>query len=95
MPEPPADNPLPRPAGGPHAKSALADSTCAHAGDGAGPDRPPTFRPPLRAGDLPYYHWHWEVLPRTSRPAGLEWGNGLFVSAVPPEQAAAGLRASM
>ena len=47
---------------------------------------------PFRAGDLPHYHWHWEVLPRTSRPAGLEWGGGLFVSAVPPERAAADLR---
>ncbi|MBX9582653.1 MAG: DUF4921 family protein [Gemmataceae bacterium] len=50
---------------------------------------------PLRAGDLPHYHWHWEILPRTSRPAGLEWGSGCFVSAVPPERAAAELRASM
>lgn len=50
---------------------------------------------PLRAGDLPYYHWHWEVLPRTSRPAGLEWGGGCFVSAVPPERAAAELRTAI
>ena len=50
---------------------------------------------PLRAGDLSHYHWHWEILPRTSRPAGLEWGGGCFVSAVPPERAAAELRAAI
>ncbi|WP_439627977.1 protein kinase domain-containing protein [Gemmata sp.] len=53
MPEPPADNPLSRPAPGPPGKSVLSDSTCTHGGgDGAGPDRPPVFRPPVRPGDL-------------------------------------------
>jgi predicted Ser/Thr protein kinase len=53
MPEPPADNPLSRPAPGPPGKSVLSDSTCTHAGgDGTGADRPPTFRPPVRPGDL-------------------------------------------
>ncbi len=48
---------------------------------------------PLRSADLPFYHWHFEILPRSSRPAGFEWGTGCFVTAVTPETAAAALRA--
>ena len=50
---------------------------------------------PLRAGGLPHYHWHFEVIPRASRPAGFEWGSGCFVNAVSPERAAADLRAAV
>jgi UDPglucose--hexose-1-phosphate uridylyltransferase len=50
---------------------------------------------PLRSADLPYYHWHVEVLPRTARPAGLEWGFGCFITTVAPETAAAQLRAAL
>ena len=48
---------------------------------------------PLRSADLPFYHWHFEILPRSSRPAGFEWGTGCYVTAVTPEAAAAALRA--
>lgn len=34
------------------------------------------------------FHWHLEILPRLGTPAGLEWGSGVFVNAVPPERAA-------
>jgi UDPglucose--hexose-1-phosphate uridylyltransferase len=37
-------------------------------------------------------HWHLELLPRLSLLAGLELGAGIYVNAVPPEQAAASLR---
>jgi len=37
-------------------------------------------------------HWHLEVVPRTTRLAGLELGAGVWVNPVPPEQAAATLR---
>ena len=47
---------------------------------------------PLRSPDLPHYHWHLEVLPRTATPAGFEWGGGCFVTAVAPEDAAERLR---
>jgi UDPglucose--hexose-1-phosphate uridylyltransferase len=47
---------------------------------------------PLRSGNLPEFHWHWEVLPRTARVAGFEWGSGAFIVSVPPEQAAKELR---
>jgi len=33
-------------------------------------------------------HWHLELLPRTTRLAGLELGAGVWINPVPPEQAA-------
>ena len=50
---------------------------------------------PLRSSELLHYHWHIEVLPRTARPAGLEWGYGCFITTVAPEHAAAELRSSL
>ncbi|HYH63798.1 MAG TPA: DUF4921 family protein [Urbifossiella sp.] len=50
---------------------------------------------PLRSAELPHYHWHLEVLPRTATPAGFEWGGGCFVTAVAPEDAAEQLRAKV
>ena len=47
---------------------------------------------PLRAADLPHYHWHAEITPRTARAAGFEFGGGCFINAVLPERAAAELR---
>jgi len=47
---------------------------------------------PLRSHELPNYHWHIEVLPRTARPAGFEWGFGCFITTVSPEQSARELR---
>ncbi|MCH2113561.1 MAG: galactose-1-phosphate uridylyltransferase [Pirellulales bacterium] len=44
--------------------------------------------------DSPYFHWHWELVPRTNRLAGLEWGMGVHVNPVAPERAAAALRAT-
>jgi UDPglucose--hexose-1-phosphate uridylyltransferase len=42
--------------------------------------------------NLPSYHWHLEICPRTSIPTGFELGSGLFVNTVSPEQAAEQLR---
>ncbi len=39
-------------------------------------------------------HWHVEVLPRLTILAGLELGAGLYVNWLPPEEAAAALRAT-
>ena len=50
---------------------------------------------PLRSPELPYYHWHFEVIPRTARPAGFEWGTGCFVNPTSPEAAAAELRSAI
>ncbi len=40
-------------------------------------------------GTLPYdYHWHWLLMPRTTRIAGFELGSGFFINHVAPETAA-------
>ena len=41
-----------------------------------------------------HYHWHVEVLPRVTVRAGFEWGTGLYVNPLSPEQAAQILRQS-
>ena len=50
---------------------------------------------PIRARPNAHYHWHWEVIPRTARAAGFEWGSGCFLNAVPPERAAYELRGAL
>jgi UDPglucose--hexose-1-phosphate uridylyltransferase len=50
---------------------------------------------PLRSPELPHFHWHLEVMPRTSRPAGFEWGTGCYIIDASPERAAAELRAAL
>jgi UDPglucose--hexose-1-phosphate uridylyltransferase len=50
---------------------------------------------PMRSPALPYYHWHVEIIPRTARAAGFEWGSGVFINAVPPERAALELREAL
>jgi UDPglucose--hexose-1-phosphate uridylyltransferase len=39
-------------------------------------------------------HWHLELVPRTTRLAGLELGAGVWINPLAPEQAAADLRDS-
>jgi len=34
-----------------------------------------------------HYHWHLEITPRITNPAGFEWGGGNFVNIVSPEDA--------
>ncbi|HKY09866.1 MAG TPA: galactose-1-phosphate uridylyltransferase [Candidatus Binatia bacterium] len=38
------------------------------------------------------YHWHMEILPQVARPAGFEWGTGVHMNSVAPEEAARSLR---
>jgi UDPglucose--hexose-1-phosphate uridylyltransferase len=50
-----------------------------------------------RLDDLAYsvrdcFHWHLEIMPRLSRPAGLEVGTGFTINSVIPEEAAQRLR---
>lgn len=47
---------------------------------------------PLHHPELPYFHWHLEVVPTAARMAGLEQGAGVFVSSLGPEEAAKRLR---
>jgi UDPglucose--hexose-1-phosphate uridylyltransferase len=49
---------------------------------------------PFDLNDCAHYHWHVELMPRTSMVAGFELGGGAFINAVPPERAAAMLRAA-
>ncbi|MFL5331230.1 MAG: DUF4931 domain-containing protein [Gemmataceae bacterium] len=34
------------------------------------------------------FHWHFELLPRLTGVAGFEWGAGIFINPLPPEEAA-------
>jgi len=43
---------------------------------------------PLRSHGSPYYHWHMEIIFRLSQPAGFEWGSGVYINSVSPEEAA-------
>jgi UDPglucose--hexose-1-phosphate uridylyltransferase len=38
------------------------------------------------------YHWHLEIIPRTKRVAGFEWGSGFHINPVAPEAAIAALK---
>jgi UDPglucose--hexose-1-phosphate uridylyltransferase len=47
---------------------------------------------PLAEPDLPYYHWHMEIMPKLTRVAGFEIGSGFYINPTPPEDAAQYLR---
>jgi UDPglucose--hexose-1-phosphate uridylyltransferase len=47
---------------------------------------------PLQNGNLSYYHWHLELIPKLTKIAGFEWGSGFFINPTPPEEAAQFLR---
>lgn len=49
---------------------------------------------PLRESNLPYFHWHIEVMPKLTKVAGFEWGTGFYINPTPPEEAAKFLRES-
>ncbi len=38
------------------------------------------------------YHWRFELLPRTTKLGGVEWGTGVHINTAPPEEAARALR---
>jgi UDPglucose--hexose-1-phosphate uridylyltransferase len=38
------------------------------------------------------FHWHFSILPSLARAAGFEWGTGLHINPISPEQAAQRLR---
>jgi UDPglucose--hexose-1-phosphate uridylyltransferase len=44
-------------------------------------------------GELPmFFHWRFSILPSLARAAGFEWGTGLHINPLSPEQAARRLR---
>jgi len=47
---------------------------------------------PCDGKKYPFYHWHWTILPKTSMPAGFEFGTKIEISTVEPEKAAEYLR---
>jgi len=47
---------------------------------------------PFDSSEPCYYHWHIEVLPRAVKQAGFEWGAGVHINPVAPEEAATVLR---
>jgi UDPglucose--hexose-1-phosphate uridylyltransferase len=47
---------------------------------------------PHYSASEPHYHWHVEVLPRLTTPAGFEIGTHMYINVVLPEQAAEDLR---
>jgi UDPglucose--hexose-1-phosphate uridylyltransferase len=49
---------------------------------------------PFDTPELGHYHWHIEVMPSVAKPAGFEWGSGLHINSVAPEDAASVLRGS-
>jgi len=48
---------------------------------------------PADGGNYEHYHWHLEILPKTSTWAGFELGAGIEISTIEPESAAEFLRA--
>lgn len=48
----------------------------------------------MRVAGLPF-HWHIDLIPRSTHFAGLEVGSGLYVNVVDPDRAAAELRAGI
>jgi len=59
-------------------------------------ERPPfnfvVHTAPVSDGDLEYYHWHLEIMPKLTRVAGFEIGSGFYINPTPPEDAAQYLR---
>jgi UDPglucose--hexose-1-phosphate uridylyltransferase len=49
---------------------------------------------PLDDGRSAAFHWHWELIPRSTSLAGFEWATGMHINSVSPERAALRLRAS-
>jgi UDPglucose--hexose-1-phosphate uridylyltransferase len=47
---------------------------------------------PLQEPELPWYHWHIELIPKLTKVAGFEWGTGFYINPTSPEEAAKFLR---
>ncbi|MFA4989785.1 MAG: galactose-1-phosphate uridylyltransferase [Candidatus Omnitrophota bacterium] len=44
-------------------------------------------------GEVEYYHWHIEFMPKLTQTAGFEWGTGFYIDPTSPELAAQYLKA--
>jgi UDPglucose--hexose-1-phosphate uridylyltransferase len=47
---------------------------------------------PIELLNVPYFHWHLEIIPRLTKTAGFEWGTGFYINPTSPEQATAFLK---
>jgi UDPglucose--hexose-1-phosphate uridylyltransferase len=47
---------------------------------------------PLKDMEEDYYHWHIQILPRLTTPAGFELGSGIYINTTFPERTAKFLR---
>ena len=47
---------------------------------------------PFRQFEADAYHWHFEIVPRTTQLAGFEWSTGMHINPLSPERAAVRLR---
>jgi len=50
---------------------------------------------PFNVIDLPYYHWHIEIVPKILKLAGFEWGTGFYINSTLPRNAAKFLRQTL
>jgi UDPglucose--hexose-1-phosphate uridylyltransferase len=47
---------------------------------------------PIKDENEDYYHWHLQIIPRLTTPAGFEMGSGIFINVAYPEDTARFLR---
>jgi UDPglucose--hexose-1-phosphate uridylyltransferase len=47
---------------------------------------------PIKDAQEDYYHWHIQILPRLTTPAGFELGSGVYINSSLPEETARFLR---
>ena len=47
---------------------------------------------PQHMAEVPFYHWHLDIIPKLTTRAGFEIGSGISINVVSPEQAAKDLR---
>jgi UDPglucose--hexose-1-phosphate uridylyltransferase len=47
---------------------------------------------PFKFKEEETYHWHIEIMPRSTLIAGFEWGTGFHINPTPPEESASFLR---
>jgi UDPglucose--hexose-1-phosphate uridylyltransferase len=47
---------------------------------------------PIRDEQEDYYHWHLQIIPRLTTPAGFELGSGIYINVSLPEETAQFLR---
>ncbi|PKL91454.1 MAG: galactose-1-phosphate uridylyltransferase [Candidatus Goldiibacteriota bacterium HGW-Goldbacteria-1] len=47
---------------------------------------------PAKSPEIPFFHWHIEILPRVKSIAGFEWGSGFYINPTLPEESAEYLR---